>query len=58
MKKLAEESVEKLREDLRLRRRVTVKAICDRYGISRTTVDRVRREMLQEGCKEAICSKT
>lgn len=48
MTKLVNGSLERLREDLRLRRQFTMKAICVRYGISRTTAKRIWREMLKD----------
>ncbi len=48
MTKLVNGSLERLREDLLLRRQFTMKAICARYGISRTTAKRIWRQMLKD----------
>lgn len=55
MTKLAEDSMEmeRLREELRLRRKFSMKAICARYGISRQTANRVLRGMLSEPAEES-----
>lgn len=42
MGKIEENSREQLREELRRYR--SIKEICNRYGVSRATADRIRRE--------------
>lgn len=43
--KLAQDSLEQLRQDLLDRERLSIKAICRRYGISQATVKRIRQRM-------------
>lgn len=45
MTKLAQDSLDQLREELRQRDRYTIKAICRRWQLSRSTVDRIRAQL-------------
>lgn len=51
--KLAQDSLEQLHKDLRDRERLSIKAICRRYGISQATVKRIRQRMKEPDIKRS-----